>query len=74
MSISLALEIGAAATTILQLWFYGNKSLAGPVWGLIAVVFWWALVIWTGLWGLIPLNLFAMLVNIRNLVKWTKKQ
>lgn len=70
MSVLLALEIGAAVTTILQLWFYGNKSLAGPVWGLISTVFWWALIISAGLWGLALLNVFAMAMNTRNLVKW----
>ena len=70
MDVAFGLELVASITTIAQMWLYGNKSVSGPVWGLVANVAWWALTFWSGLWGLVPINLAMLFISVRNLRKW----
>ena len=73
MSVAFALELAASVSTILQIWLYGNKTLGGPIWGLVAVTAWWVLTCWSGLWGLAPLNAVASVVHARNFIKWWRE-
>ena len=72
MTLALFLQYSASVTTLLQMWLYGNRSLAGPIWGLISSGFWWGVMIENGeLWGLWPFNTIMLFVNVRNLIKWS---
>ena len=71
MTFAIFLQIGASVTTLLQMWLYGNKSVSGPIWGLISNAFWWGVMIEAGLWGLLPFNVIMLGVNLRNLIKWS---
>ena len=60
--------------TILSLWLMGNKSIWGPIVGLLACIP-WAIFSWmTGEWGLMPGTIVVGLVHARNLYLWRKDQ
>lgn len=73
MDLEFILVLVASIATILQIWYYGNKSLAGPIWGLIGLIFWFSAMVIVPLWGTAPLNVFALVVHVRNLIKWKKE-
>jgi hypothetical protein len=73
ISFGLAVQLCASATTIASSWAYGNKKTAGPFIGLLSQVPWWTLMIYQGLWGLLPVNFVLTCIHIRNLIKWKKE-
>jgi hypothetical protein len=73
ISFSLAVQLCASATTICSSWAYGNKKTAGPFIGLCSQIPWWTLMIYQGLWGLLPVNAVLTAIHIRNLIKWRKE-
>ena len=60
--------------TILSLWLMGNKSIWGPIVGLVACIPWTIFTFVTKQWGLIPGNIAVAIVNARNLYLWTKNK
>ena len=71
MTLAIFLQLGASVTTLIQMWLMGNKTVAGPVWGLIANAFWWGVMIEADLWGLAPFSTIVWGINLRNLDKWS---
>jgi hypothetical protein len=59
--------------TGLSIWAMGNKTILGPIIGLITQVFWVIYVIMTSQWGLLPGVILLSAINLRNLIKWLKE-
>ena len=74
ISVAMALQLAASATTIGSSWFYGNKSLWGPGLGLSSQVFWWSIMFAYSLWGLAPVNVMMLFVHGRNFWKWKTEE
>ena len=64
----------ASSTTIIQMWFYGNKSIQGPIWGIISNLCWWSVMFHHELWGVAPVNAVMLFINLRNWYKWEKEK
>ena len=62
-------------TSIAMVWLMGNKTIYGPIMGLISQFFWFAylVIFWEDAWGLTPAVVAFTIVHIRNLIKWRKK-
>ena len=73
MSLVFIIELSASIATILQIWLYGNKTLAGPTWGIVATILWSVAMVITPIWGMAPLNLFGAICHTRNWFKWHKE-
>lgn len=73
MTVTLFIQYLASASTIASSWAYGNKVPAGPMLGLISQIPWWSLMIYEGLWGLLPVNILMTVMHIRNFIKWRKE-
>lgn len=70
MSAAIAWQIAASITTLASMWLMGNKSVAGPIVGLVSQIA-WAGLIWTSqLWGIVPITVAATFIHARNLRKW----
>ena len=52
----LATQLSASALSIAGTYFYGNKTMAGPILGIAAQVPWWLIMDEGSLWGLLPVN------------------
>ena len=74
MTLAAFLQIGASVTTLIQMWLYGNKVVSGPVWGLVASVFWWGVMIEAELWWLAPFNAIMLFIHLRNLANWAAEK
>jgi hypothetical protein len=72
VTLALLMQLAASAITIAGQWAYGNRSLYGPVLGLMAQVPWWIIMVQGSLWGLIPVNVSMLIVHTRNLRIWMK--
>ncbi len=70
--LGLTLQIAASATTVLAMWLMGNRSLWGPAMGVVSEVVWGVVIVYSALWGLLPLCLFLVVVNARNWMKWRR--
>lgn len=70
--LSIYLPYVMSVTTILGMILAGNKRRLG--WSLVFCgEFIWAYWIWlVGAWGLIPMNIFLMIVYWRNFLVWDK--
>ena len=60
---------GAASTTTLAGIYLGSTTLYGASCYLASLPFWVAIMIGKNAWGLLPLNVFTLIVTILNLVK-----
>jgi hypothetical protein len=45
----------------------------GPALGMLSQIPWWTLMVYEGLWGLLPVNVLFAGMHIRNLIKWRKE-
>ena len=60
-------------TSCIMLYFMGNKSIIGPILGIVnqgLLVFY---VSWTGQWGLMLGVALYTVIHVRNLIKWMKE-
>jgi hypothetical protein len=73
VNIPLATQLSASALTIAGTYFYGNKTIAGPMLGIAAQVPWWLVMYESSLWGLLPVNAMMLLLHVRNLHKWLRQ-
>jgi hypothetical protein len=73
VTIYLATQLSASALSIAGTYFYGNKTMAGPMLGIAAQVPWWLLMYQGSLWGLLPVNAVMLVVHARNLWKWSRQ-
>jgi hypothetical protein len=73
MSVTYGIQLAASAMTIMSSWAYGNKRTSGPALGLLSQIPWWSLMIYEGLWGLLPVNILMTAMHIRNFIKWRKE-
>ena len=73
MDIYFATQLSASALSIAGTYFYGNKTMAGPVLGIAAQVPWWLMMYQGSLWGLLPVNAVMLVVHARNLWKWSRQ-
>ena len=64
-----------SATSIIMIWLMGNKSICGPITGLISQAVWFAYVFayWDSAWGLLPAVVVFTYVHYRNLRKWKRE-
>ena len=69
----LATQLSASALTIAGTYFYGNKTMAGPMLGIAAQVPWWLIMYEDSLWGLLPVNTMMLVLHVRNLWKWSRR-
>ena len=61
-----------SALLILNLWLMGNKSIWGPITGVIVQVIWCFYAFATHQYGLAPGVIILTIIQIRNWVKWSK--
>lgn len=73
MSISFSIQLAASITAGWSSWAYGNKSIQGPLLGLVSQLPWWTLMFYEGLWGLLPANILFAGMHIRNFIKWRRE-
>jgi hypothetical protein len=73
VTLSLAVQLAASVLTISAQWLYGNKTIYGPLVGLLGQVAWWTLMYEGSLWGLLPANVLMVAIHVRNLIKWKKE-
>jgi hypothetical protein len=59
-------------TSCVMLWMMGNKSIFGPILGIINQGLWIFYVVWTGQWGLLLGVSLYTVIHIRNLAKWKR--
>jgi nicotinamide riboside transporter PnuC len=71
MTLALGFQLLASIATLIAIWQMGNRSVNGPLFGLIAEATWAGLVITNELWGIAPVVVVAFLIHARNLRKWT---
>lgn len=71
-SVSLWLQFAATIGTFLSMWKMGDRSIAGPILGLASQAPWLALILWDGLFGLLPITAAMVFVHGRNLRKWSR--
>lgn len=71
---SLLIQGSVSIATLMCVWLYGNKTIWGPIWGLITEATWVALVFYGQLWGLLPVPIVLGFAHGRNLLKWIKEQ
>jgi hypothetical protein len=74
VTVAVLFQIAASVTTLIAWWAMGNKSLAGPIWGLISQLAWFGMVASNGLWILLPMVTIFMLMHFRNLRKWLREE
>ena len=72
-SISL-LEILAALSACISVYFYGNGSPKAPWIGLGSQIFWWSWSIKEDLYFIIILNIFMTITHIRNIFKMKRRK
>ena len=70
---TLTLELLCVATSLLSLWKMGDKSVWGPILGLLSQVAWGVFIVVTGHWGFAPGWVVFVTVHARNLRKWRKE-
>jgi hypothetical protein len=68
-----ATQLSASALSIAGTYFYGNKTMAGPMFGIAAQVPWWLIMYEGSLWGLLPVNAVMLVLHARNLWKWLRQ-
>ena len=73
MDATLVLELAASALTIWQIKLFGDGDRIGPPVGICATMLWCALVWVTEMHGLWPLNIFCLILHIRNWRLWHGK-
>lgn len=64
------LQWAAGITSLVSAWYMGNRSLAGPIWGVVSQVCWFGMIVTNGLWPLLPTMLIFMGIHVRNLHRW----
>jgi hypothetical protein len=73
ISFGLAVQIAASLTAGASSWAYGNRWTSGPLLGMLSQIPWWTLMVYEGLWGLLPANVLFAGMHIRNYIKWRKE-
>ena len=68
------LEISAALSACVSVYFYGNGSPKAPWIGLGSQLFWWSWAIENDLYFMMVLNIFMTLTHIRNIFKMKGRQ
>lgn len=68
------LQLSASVVTIAATYAYGNKTLWGPILGVVCQVPWWTIMVYSELWGLFPLNAVLTIIHVRNLIKWKNEK
>lgn len=64
----IAIEAAASATTLAGI-YLGSTTLHGATCYLVSLPFWIAIMIGKNAWGLLPLNVFTLVVTVINLIK-----
>lgn len=64
----------ASGLSLWSIYLMGNKSIKGPVVGLLSQVFWIGHVVLTPAWGIAPVPLALTAVHVRNLRKWLRER
>jgi len=64
-----------SATGLTMIWFMGNKTIVGPIMGLISQGVWfiYLFLFWEEAHGLTPAVIGFTIVHVRNLIKWLKE-
>ena len=61
-------------TSILFLYFMGNKKRIGFIWGIIANITWIMLNFWAHIFAGVILNVILFILNVRGFIKWGSKK
>lgn len=72
-AVAIGLQLAASAMTIVSAWRMGDKRISGPALGILSQVPWWSMMFYSGLWGLLPVNVAMSVIHIRNYLKWRKQ-
>ena len=67
-------SILASISVLASAWLYGNKSLRGPILGLIGQIPWLGLIVTTSTWGLMLSWVPMTFIHARNLWRWRNQQ
>lgn len=70
--VAITLQVIASTSTVICMWLMGNRSLLGPCVGMVSEGLWLAVIVYCGLWGILPLTVFLIVVNTRNFMKWRR--
>ena len=65
-------QILCSIITIAAIWLMGNRWKYAPIVGVASAITWIAYSWIYCLWGLMPLNIFSLVVYIRNSYLWIK--
>lgn len=71
--ISIMLDWVAAVFEISGGWLIGNKKTIGFYLNICGLITWIIVAITSQIYGLLLVAIFAMIVNIRNILKWRKE-
>jgi hypothetical protein len=74
MNWDLLFQILASVMTIASYWFMGNKSLWGPLWGLMSQSVMFVVIVLSGTYGLLLALAIISAVHLRTLVRWTRER
>jgi len=74
MNWDLCFQILASAMTIASYWFMGNRSVWGPLWGLLSQSVMLVVILLSGTYGLLLALVIITAVHLRNLVRWTRER
>ncbi len=73
LNFAFAMQVSAGITSLLSVWCMGNKTMAGPIMGLVSQIAWYLMIWSNGVWGLLPLTVCMTFTHARNLRKWLRE-
>ena len=62
-----------SATSVAMIWQMGNRSIWGPIIGLLSQMAWTVFAVTQRQWGLLPGVAAFWIVHMRNLLKWRRE-
>lgn len=66
------LELSASLLVLVQIYFYGRKTLWGPILGVSAAIAFIIYMILANAWGFLPMNLIGLALHAYNWYMWNK--
>jgi hypothetical protein len=66
-------QLLASAMTMASMWLMGNRSVWGPILGLVSQVPWLITIVGAQTWGLLPVFVAMVIIHSRNILLWCSK-
>jgi nicotinamide riboside transporter PnuC len=67
-------QLLASVLTMASMWLMGNRSVWGPVLGLVSQVPWLVTILTAQTWGLLPVCIAMVAIHSRNILLWEARE